>query len=138
MSDAPAPESIRYRIRREASGILGWLREHPASDRFRDNWREKRWFRIGGYALGGLLGLYFLVWLTVSRNLPSADTLLDYQPPLPSMVRGVDGEIVYSYARERRVQLRYVDFPRPLINAYLSAEDKTFWSHGGVDRKSVV
>ena len=144
-SPAPAPESIRYRIRREAGGLISWLREqpvwdrlsrlreHPVSDWFRENWREKRWFRIGGYVLGGLLGLYFLVWLTVSRNLPSADTLLDYQPPLPSMVRGVDGEIVYSYARERRVQLRYVDFPRPLVNAYLSAEDKTFWSHGGVD-----
>ena len=133
MSDAPAPESIRYRIRREASGILSWLREQPAWDWFHDNWQEKRWFRIAGYALGGLFGLYLLIWLTVSRNLPSADTLLDYQPPLPSMVRGVDGEIVYSYARERRVQLRFVDFPRPLINAYLSAEDKTFWTHGGVD-----
>jgi penicillin-binding protein 1A len=133
MSDAPAPESIRYRIRREASGILSWLREQPAWDWFHDNWQEKRWFRITGYAVGGLLGLYLLIWLTVSRNLPSADTLLDYQPPLPSMVRGVDGEIVYSYARERRVQLRFVDFPRPLINAYLSAEDKTFWTHGGVD-----
>ncbi len=145
MSDATAPESIRYRIRREASGLLGWLRAQPVWGRlsalretqayhwFNRNWREKRWFRIGGYALGGLFGLYFLVWLTVSRNLPSADTLLDYQPPLPSMVRGVDGEIVHSYARERRVQLRFVDFPRPLINAYLSAEDKTFWSHGGVD-----
>jgi penicillin-binding protein 1A len=49
------------------------------------------------------------------------------------MVRGVDGQIVYSYARERRVQLRFVDFPKPLINAFLSAEDKTFWTHGGVD-----
>ena len=74
-----------------------------------------------------------LVWLTVTRNLPSAEKLLDYQPPLPTMVRGIDGNIVSSYARERRVQLRFVDFPKPLINAYLSAEDKTFWSHGGVD-----
>ena len=49
------------------------------------------------------------------------------------MVRGDDGAIVYSYARERRVQLRFVDFPRPLINAFLSAEDKNFWTHGGVD-----
>ncbi len=133
MPDATAPESIRYRIRREASGMLSWLRNQPAWGWFEENWRERRWFRIGGYVLGGLLGLYFLVWLTVARNLPSADTLLDYQPPLPSMVRGVDGEIVHSYARERRVQLRFVDFPKPLINAYLSAEDKTFWSHGGVD-----
>ena len=49
------------------------------------------------------------------------------------MVRGVNGEIVYSYARERRVQLRFVDFPKPVIDAFLSAEDKNFFSHGGVD-----
>jgi membrane peptidoglycan carboxypeptidase len=86
-----------------------------------------------GYALGALVALYFLVWVFVARGLPSADKLLTYQPPLPTMVRGADGEIVSSYARERRVQLRFVDFPEPLINAFLSAEDKTFWTHGGVD-----
>ncbi len=149
MSDAAAPESIHFRIRREASGLFAWSKAQPAAlkawwadskagDWFRSNWREKRWFRFAGYALGALLALYILVWLLVARNLPSAEKLLDYQPPLPTMVRGIDGEIVYSYARERRVQLRFVDFPRPLINAYLSAEDKTFWSHGGVDYTGLV
>ena len=74
-----------------------------------------------------------LVWITVLRGLPSAEKLLTYQPPLPTMVRGNDGEIVSSYARERRVQLRYVDFPDPMIKAFLAAEDKSFFSHGGVD-----
>ncbi len=118
------PDYVRYRVRRDASGALAW---------FRSNWRDSRRFRIGSYLLALFLALNFLVWLTVTRNMPSAEKLLDYQPPLPTMVRGVDGNIVSSYARERRVQLRFVDFPRPLINAYLSAEDKTFWSHGGVD-----
>jgi len=77
--------------------------------------------------------LYGLLWVTVIRTLPSADKLLTYQPPLPTMVRGNDGEIVSTYARERRVQLRYVDFPQPLIGAFLSAEDKSFFSHYGVD-----
>jgi penicillin-binding protein 1A len=72
-------------------------------------------------------------WIVLTRNLPSADKLLDYQPPLPTMVRGIDGEIVYSYARERRVQLTFDDFPKPMINAFRAAEDKTFWTHGGVD-----
>ncbi len=48
-------------------------------------------------------------------------------------MRGIDGRIVYSYARERRVQLRFVDFPVPMVNAFLAAEDKSFWTHGGVD-----
>ena len=124
MADETAQEPLHYRVRREAGGLAGW---------FRQNWHESRRFRIGGYVLGGLLALYLLIWATMIRNLPSADSLLTYQPPLPTMVRGVNGEIVYSYARERRVQLRFADYPKPVINAFLSAEDKTFWTHGGVD-----
>ncbi|MFC0589263.1 penicillin-binding protein 1A [Novosphingobium aquiterrae] len=144
MPDSQDPESIRLRIRREAGGLLSRTRAGLASlgarladthfgDWFARRWQASRGFRITGYILAAIVGVNLLVWATVTRNLPSADSLLTYQPPLPTMVRGVNGEIVYSYARERRVQLRFVDFPKPLINAYLSAEDKTFWSHGGVD-----
>ncbi|MFN5244621.1 MAG: penicillin-binding protein 1A [Novosphingobium sp.] len=131
-------ESSRLRIRREAGGLLTRLQDHPAGQWFQSNWQTSKRFRLVGYGLGGLVALYLLLWITVLRSLPSADRLLSYQPPLPTMVRGVNGEIVYSYARERRVQLRFVDFPKPLINAYLSAEDKTFWSHGGVDYTGLI
>ncbi len=124
MSDEAAPKTSRFRIRRSGGGLTTW---------FRANWRGKRWFRLMGYSLGVLLVGWLLVWALLLRNLPSADKLLTYQPPLPTMVRGIDGQIVYSYARERRVQLRFVDFPKPVIDAFLSAEDKTFWTHGGVD-----
>ncbi|MDE8653521.1 penicillin-binding protein 1A [Novosphingobium album (ex Liu et al. 2023)] len=120
----PAPENLRYRIRRDAGGALAWIGTA---------WRERKWLRRLAIAGGVLLAALIVFWIVLTRNLPSADKLLDYQPPLPTMVRGIDGEIVYSYARERRVQLRYVDFPTPLVNAFLSAEDKTFWTHGGVD-----
>jgi penicillin-binding protein 1A len=60
-------------------------------------------------------------WALLARNLPDAETLLDYEPPLPSVVRGYDGEIVHSYARERRVQLQFKDFPAQLVNSYTSA-----------------
>ncbi|MBS0481077.1 MAG: transglycosylase domain-containing protein [Proteobacteria bacterium] len=144
MPESQEPESIHLRIRREAGGLWGHLRDRLArlGDRISGSnggvwvarqWQISRWFRIGAYVLGAVVALNLLVWALVTRNLPSANTLLTYQPPLPTMVRGVNGEIVYSYARERRVQLRFVDFPKPLINAYLSAEDKNFWTHGGVD-----
>ena len=100
---------------------------------FSARFRASRWFRIGSGLVALLLVGWLVLWLTVGRTLPSADKLLTYQPPLPTMVRGNDGEIVSSYARERRVQLRFVDFPEPMINAFLAAEDKTFWTHGGID-----
>ncbi|ANU08119.1 penicillin-binding protein 1A [Paraurantiacibacter namhicola] len=117
-------EYFKYRIRRDAGGMVSW---------FRTNWRDKRWFKWLAIVLGALLLVYLMFWLLLARNLPDAKTLLSYQPPLPSVVRGIDGEIVHTYARDRRVQLQYGDFPPMLVNAYTSAEDKTFWSHGGVD-----
>lgn len=124
MADPNDTSTFRYRIRRETSGALAWLRA---------TWRGHRLFRWALMGLGVFVLLWIALWISVARNLPSPETLLDYEPPLPTVVRGIDGEIVDSYARERRVQLRFVDLPKPLINAYLSAEDKTFWSHGGVD-----
>ncbi|MBV1917431.1 MAG: transglycosylase domain-containing protein [Sphingomonadaceae bacterium] len=118
------PENVRYKIRRFAGGAIAW---------FKEIWNGKWWFRPLVYASGVLVLAVLAFLFVLTRNLPSAEKLLDYQPPLPTMVRGVDGEIIYSYARERRVQLSFDDFPTPMINAFLSAEDKTFWTHGGVD-----
>jgi penicillin-binding protein 1A len=117
------------------------LRRHDliasARDRFQSLWSRRRW-RWLMMAAGGFLVAYFLFWLLFARGLPDARSLLDYQPPLPTVVRDVNGEPVYSYARERRVQLQYSDFPRVLVHAYLSAEDKTFFSHHGLDFPGLV
>jgi penicillin-binding protein 1A len=136
MSDESNSEPAHYRIRRDAKGAFAWV--HQIVARAKDKWRESRLFRWGSIALGALLVLWLVAWFALARNLPDAEMLLDYQPPLPTMVRGIDGGIVDSYARERRVQLQFGDFPRPMINAFLAAEDKTFWSHGGIDYTGFV
>ncbi|KHK91177.1 penicillin-binding protein 1A [Novosphingobium malaysiense] len=123
-SGEPQSADATYRVRREPSGAMA---------AFATTWREHKWWRRFAYlCLAGFVCLAGF-WIVLTRDLPDASKLLEYQPPLPTMVRDIDGEIVYSYARERRVQLRFVDFPKPLVNAFLSAEDKTFWTHGGVD-----
>ena len=129
MAETSKFEEISYRIRREASGLIAW---------FKTNWHERKWFRWGAIALGVLLAIWLVVWVLLARNLPDAESLLEYEPPLPTVVRGTDGAIVHSYARERRVQLQYADFPEKLIQAYLAAEDKTFFSHGGIDAGGVA
>ena len=124
MSDTTMLSYWRTRLTDDPRRFAVWVRE---------NWHHNRKLRIVTYVAGICLVLLAIAWAALARNLPEADTLLDYETPLPTVVRGIDGEIVHSYARERRVQLQYVDFPQPLINAFLSAEDKTFFSHGGVD-----
>lgn len=105
---------------------------HRESGVFRGLWR-RRWVRLLAYlALLGIVGL-IAIWALFARDLPSAQSLLRYEPPLPSNVRGIDGMPVQTFARERRVELSYDEYPPLLIQAFISAEDKSFFTHGGVD-----
>ena len=124
MNETTQQEGFRYRIRREASGVIAW---------FRAMWQDRRWFRWAIRALIVAVVAWIVLWIAITRDMPDAEKLLEYEPQLPSVVRGIDGDIVHSYARDRRVQLQFSDFPDQLIEAYLAAEDKTFFSHGGVD-----
>jgi penicillin-binding protein 1A len=95
-------------------------------------WR-RRLLRLAAITAALLAVGFGLFWLIFARDLPSVDRLKAYQPPLPTNVRGIDGAPIYSYARERRVQLSYAEYPPLLVRAFLAAEDKTFFEHHGVD-----
>jgi penicillin-binding protein 1A len=127
MVDADS-NSLTLRLRRESSGWRASLQK----------FRAKRWFRWGAYLLAAALLGWLLIYLIFARDLPSVDQLKTYQPPLPTTIRSLDGTPIHSYARERRVQLRFDEYPKQLVQAYLSAEDKTFFEHGGVDYISIV
>src|SRR4051812_37563083 len=121
---ADTPPATRMTLYRDAGGRFGGF--------VRNAWR-RRWVRILAILASIPIILYFLLWLVFARGLPSAESLLTYQPPLPSSVRDINGQPVQTFARERRVELNYDEFPPILINAFLSAEDKTFFSHHGID-----
>ncbi|MEE4289185.1 MAG: transglycosylase domain-containing protein [Erythrobacter sp.] len=118
------PRYLRYRLHRDFAAAGAWLLSR---------WRASIWYKLLVLAIGLAVGLWVAVFVWLASDLPDAASLLEYETPLPTVVRGMDGEIVHSYARERRVQLQYADFPEKLKQAYISAEDKTFYSHGGVD-----
>lgn len=99
-------------------------------------WREllaSRWAKAAGALLALVLVAWLAIWLIFARDLPSPDKLLTYEPPLPTNLRDLDGGPVYTFARERRIQLSYAEFPPLLVDAFVSAEDKSFFSHHGID-----
>jgi penicillin-binding protein 1A len=96
-------------------------------------WFQRRWVKRLAIAGAIAFALFGGVWLYFATGLPSAQTLLAYEPPLPTKVRGYDGDPIQTFARERRVNLAYDEYPQVVVQAFLSAEDKTFFRHGGID-----
>src|SRR6476659_6711827 len=103
--------------------VHGWI----------DPWWQRRWVRLITWAAAALFVLVAAMWIYFASGLPSAQSLLAYEPPLPTNVRGYNGDPVQTFARERRVELSFDEFPPMLLQAYISAEDKTFFTHGGID-----
>jgi len=101
-------------------------------------WWQRKWVRRGTWTALGLFVFFSGVWLYFASGLPSSEKLLAYEPPLPTNVRGYDGDLVQTFARERRVELAYDEFPPLVVNAFISAEDKTFFRHGGIDYAGLI
>jgi penicillin-binding protein 1A len=126
MADFDA-NSDSFTIRRNIDSRLARLREGFGGV------RRRWWFRILAWALL-LAGVGFVAaWAVFARDLPSVEALEAYEPPLPTVVRGGDGTPIHSYARERRVELSYAEFPPMLVRAFMAAEDRNFFRHSGVD-----
>ena len=73
-----------------------------------------------------------------SIGLPDYKKLSNYQPPISSRVYSEDSKLIAEYALEKRLFIPYESIPDKVINAFLSAEDKNFFSHPGVDAKGIL
>ena len=82
--------------------------------------------------------LIFCVLWTYSSNIPDYKFLKNYKPPVSSKVYSGDGELVADFSKEKRIFVPYNSIPKNVINSFLSAEDKNFFSHPGVDAKGVL
>ena len=78
-----------------------------------------------------------VLW-TFSSNIPDYKFLKSYKPPVSSKVYSGNGDLVADFSKEKRIFIPYEAIPNNVINAFLSAEDKNFFSHPGVDAKGVL
>ena len=91
---------------------------------------------ISGLLLTGI-GIVAVLW-AFSNNLPDYKFLKNYKPPVSSKVYSGEGELVSDFSSEKRIFVPYKAIPKKVIYAFLSAEDKNFFIHPGVDAKGVL
>ncbi|HLY46203.1 MAG TPA: penicillin-binding protein 1A [Stellaceae bacterium] len=87
---------------------------------------------VAGGVFAGVTIWYF------GRDLPDYQQLAHYQPPIMTRVQAGDGRLLAEYATERRVFVPIAAIPKRVIAAFVSAEDKNFYSHHGVDPLSIL
>ena len=92
---------------------------------------------IFGFFLAGIISILAILW-TFSNNIPDYKFLKKYKPPVSSKVYSGDGDLVADFSKEKRIFIPYSSIPKNVINSFLSAEDKNFFSHPGVDAKGVL
>ena len=73
-----------------------------------------------------------------SSGLPDYKKLTDYQPPVSSRIYSDNGSLIAEYAIEKRLFIPYSSVPKKIINSFLSAEDKNFFNHTGIDAKGIA
>ncbi|RZK82889.1 MAG: penicillin-binding protein, partial [Methylobacterium sp.] len=88
------------------------------------------------FVVGAAAGGYF--YWKYSQDLPDHAALANYEPPVMSRVHAADGSLLAEYANERRLYLPIQAMPKVVVAAFLSAEDKNFYKHGGIDPEGVV
>src|SRR5256885_3662602 len=88
-------------------------------------------FLVGVAAAAGLFWHF-------SKDLPDYSQLQDYEPPVMTRVHASDGALVAEYARERRLYLPIQAIPKLVLNAFIAAEDKNFYDHGGLDFQGIL
>lgn len=97
----------------------------------------ERWFvlagvgLLAGIALVGMVVAIYAAWLF--HALPDASELADYRPATATRVYASDGTLIGEFSDERRIYVSYEQIPEQVVEAFLAAEDRNFFSHGGVD-----
>ena len=118
----------------------------PIDKRKRRKKRRQKSFLLGFLGFAFTAGVFILlaagaavayvIW-DASKDLPSSDKLAKYEPPVMTRIHANDGSLIAEYARERRIFVPINTVPKTVIGAFLSAEDKNFYTHDGLDFRGI-
>ena len=84
-----------------------------------------------------LVTILIVLW-SFSNSIPDYGFLKNYKPPVSSKMYSGEGDLVADFSKEKRIFIPYEAIPKNVINSFLAAEDKNFFSHPGVDAKGLI
>lgn len=87
--------------------------------------------------VGVAIGIGGVFWI-YGRDLPSYASLAQYQPPIISRIYSSEGQLIDEFARERRLFTTAENIPDLVKQAFISAEDKNFYTHPGYDLRGIA
>ncbi len=85
----------------------------------------------------GFIFIFTILWY-FGKDLPNFEKLENYEPPVVSRIYAADGNFLEEYSRENRIFSSYEQIPKQLINCFLVAEDRNFFTHYGFDLKGIL
>ncbi len=88
-------------------------------------------------SLFGIIVVVAIVW-HFSQDLPDYSQLKEYHPPCVTRIYSADGKLIEEYAKEKRIFVPINSVPKSLVQAFIAAEDKNFYSHSGIDIFSII
>ncbi len=112
-------------------------------------YREYALLRFIGSFFGGIftlvtMGAFFValsigaIFFMYSRDLPSHESLAQYAPPTISRIYSGEGKMMDEFAKERRIFVSSDEIPELVKHAFISAEDKNFYTHHGYDARGIA
>ncbi len=89
-------------------------------------------FAIGSFA--GVIGAYYYA----APSLPAAETIRDIRLEVPLRIFSRDGYLISEIGERRRIPVTYEEVPQHVVDAFVSAEDRRFFVHPGIDYRGVL
>ena len=89
------------------------------------------WIAVVALSIGAVFWIY-------GQELPSHESLAQYKPPTISRIYSGEGHIIDEFAKERRLFVPADEIPELVKEAFISAEDKNFYSHSGYDARGIA
>ncbi len=101
--------------------------------------RLLKWLGLAAAAVVVVVIGFSAFWIfTLTRDLPSVETLQDYAPPVTTRVYAGNGTVLGEYAHERRIFVPATFIPKLVKEAFTSAEDRNFYNHPGIDPSGIL